>query len=150
MNILVHNVCNSVYMWLYCLASIIIAMDSDMQIIGYLGIEHFSVRKFELLKRIINHLSMFISRSVILLVISFLAFFTELNSFKSQGTVYVLGRYGFTLLPALFLIFAVIAAIRQPLTRIYEEKLKKYVALKKRQSKQVPWKRLYHVLVENT
>lgn len=131
------------------LASIIIAMDSDMQIIGYLGIEHFSVRKFELLKRIINHLSMFISRSVILLVISFLAFFTELSSFKSQGTVYVLGRYGFTLLPALFLIFAVIAAIRQPLTRIYEEKLKKYVALKKegKVNKSLE-KRLRHVLVE--
>ncbi|NMA67539.1 MAG: hypothetical protein GX957_15120, partial [Clostridiaceae bacterium] len=118
-------------MCITALASIIIAMDSDMQIIGFLGMKHFSVEKFEVLKKIINHLSMFISRFVILLVTSFLAFFTELSYFKSEGTIFVLGRYGFTLIPALFLIFAVIAAIRQPLTHIYEEKLKKYITLRK-------------------
>ncbi len=113
------------------LASIAISMESDMQIIGTLGIKGFTPRKFQILKALIDHLSTFYSRFTILVIIGFLTFFTELNPYKSKGTLFVLGKYGLTLLPAAFLVFGVLAAVKQPLTGLYEQKLKKYISLKK-------------------
>jgi hypothetical protein len=106
-------------------------MESDLQIIGILGVAHFTVHKFEILKAMMNRLSTFFSRLVIMSINCFLAFFTELNQYRDEGIVYILGKYGFTILPALFLLFGVLTAVRQPLTRLYEQKLKKYITLKK-------------------
>ncbi len=130
------------------LGSVVISLNGDMQIIGSLGIKDFTTNKFNLLKSLFTHLSTFYSRFVMLVIISFLAFFNELNPYKSSGTLFVMGKYGFTFLPALFLIAGVIAALKHPLTLLYEKKLKKYTSLKKEGKSSKPLEeRLRSVLV---
>jgi len=130
------------------LASVVISLESDMHIIGRLGIQDFTAEKFDRLKALIHHLSTFYSRFIMLIIISFLAFFNELNSYKSSGTLFVMGKYGFTLLPAAFLFAGTLAALKHPMTKLYEQKLKKYVSLNKegKHSESLE-ERLRHVLV---
>jgi hypothetical protein len=124
-------------------------MESDMEIIESLGIKGFTPRKFEILKALIDHLSTFYSSVATLVIISFLAFFNKLNPDKSSGTAYVMSKFGFSLIPVFFLIISVFAAVRQPLNRLYEQKLKKYIFLETEgKSNTILENRLRAVLVE--
>ncbi|MCX7773718.1 MAG: hypothetical protein N2376_11465 [Clostridia bacterium] len=112
------------------LAFINISMDRDMQIVGTLQIENLNTSDYNALKALLHHWSLFFSRFIMLIVVSFLALFTAASPGKGDEAITVLGRYGLTLLPVLFILLGLLAALKQPLTRLYEDKLKKYIVLK--------------------
>ncbi|MDD4493188.1 MAG: hypothetical protein PHV32_02360 [Eubacteriales bacterium] len=131
------------------LAFLSIAMESDMQIIGTLGVKNFTMRKYEIFKSILDYLSSFYSRITILIIITLLTFFAEFNPYKSSGILFAMGKYGIILVPVVFLVLGIATAVRLPLTKLYELKLKKYVTLKREGRVNKPLEeRLKLVLVE--
>lgn len=112
------------------LASILISMDRDMQMIGEIGLEDFSIPGYSMAKKLIGLWGMLVSRFILTLLTGSMAFIYGLDSEKGPEKLFVFAKYGIALIPGIFLFFAVVAALKQPLTKYYEKKLKKYFTLK--------------------
>ena len=73
-----------------------------------------------------NQWTQYVSRFSLLVVLGPLALAQEFSTVQSINVPAILGKYALPLLPGFFLLLGLGAALRQPLTRQYELKLKKY------------------------
>lgn len=115
-----------------CLSSLIFisfSMDNEMRIVAGLDGKHITDRDYQAAKTLLSQWSMFFSRFIMLLILGALSLLIEYNPSK-MSTIRILDRYGLVLLPAILLVPGSLAALKQPLNKAYEQKLKKYSFLK--------------------
>ena len=109
-----------------CLSSLIFisfSMDNEMRIVAGLDGKHITDRDYQAAKTLLSQWSMFFSRFIMLLILGALSLLIEYNPSK-MSTIRILDRYGLVLLPAILLVPGSLAALKQPLNKAYEQKLK--------------------------
>lgn len=115
-----------------CISSLVFisfSMDNEMRIVAGLHAEQITDRDYRAARILLSQWSMFFSRFLMLLILGSLSLFIEYDP-EGLSTIRLLDRYGLILLPAILLVPGTLASLRQPLTRVYEQKLKKYSFLK--------------------
>ncbi len=112
------------------LSTVLLNMDRYMAAIGELGHLGLTPDRYAVFKNTVFHSGAILSRGVLVLVMAAATLYFGLFSTSDYIAAAMLVRHKLVIIPLAFLLPAALSALRQPLTRYYEEKLGRFASQK--------------------